>query len=321
MAPSQIAEPSVFIPAPERSLHTLGLLAVAGAVATWGCSNVVIKLISTTGLVASFYRLWFAILPLWLLPIFFPQIRRRLTRAWLTASVVGGGLFAVHQILFFNSLKLTSVVNVSIIGALQPALVLFVAGPMFGETATGRAVLWSAVAVLGTALVVIGSAGTPGWSPLGDALAVINLFAFTAYFLASKQFRSRIGALEYIVGMTTVSGLVILVVAVATQQALLSPRGWDWALLLFLAVFPGTLGHLLTNWAHPHVPAFLVSILLLAVPVVAAVGATLFLHEPLNLVQALGSAIVLTAIGFIVRSAHAEAGEELAESVAETDAP
>lgn len=305
----------------ERSLYILGLCAIAGTVATWACSSVLIKLISTTGLIESFYRLWFAAALLWLIPLFVPAVRHRLTGQWLRASLVGGGLFGIHQIFFFNSLKLTSVANVTIIGALQPALVLLVAGPWFGERVTTRAVLWAVLAVGGTAVVVFGSAGTPAWSPLGDAVAVGNLFAFTAYFLASKGLRARVGALEYVIGMTTVAGVVISGAALVTRQSFLSPHGWDWLMLLFIAVFPGTIGHFLMNWAHAHVSAFLVSIMLLAVPVLASLGAAIFLNEPLNLVQVTGGALVLIAIGIIVRSTREAVGSELAESAAETDAP
>ncbi len=297
------------------------MFAVAGAVVVWGWSNVIIKAVSTTGLVASFYRLWFAIPVLWALPVVFPSLRWRANRQWRRASLVGGALFGVHQLLFFTSLKLTSVANVAIIGALQPALVLLVAGPMFGERATPRAVVLSLVALVGTVIVVIGSAGSPGWSPFGDALAGANLFAFTAYFLASKRFRAHLGASEYLVGMTTVAGVMILGAAIVTHQQLLSPHGWDWALLLFLALFPGTLGHFLTNWAHPHTSAFLISIMLLAVPVIAVATAAVFLGELPNLAQLVGGAIVLGAVGTIVGTTRAEAGEELAESAAETDAP
>jgi len=121
--------------------------------------------------------------------------------------------------------------------------------------------------------------------------------------------------------MTTVAGVCILAVAVASGQDLLSPHGNDWLLLLFLALFPGTLGHLLSNWAHPHVPAFLLSVMLLAVPVIAAVAAAIFLNEPINLIQIVGGGIVLSAIGTIVGGAPAQTAEELAESAAETDAP
>src|SRR5690606_5853740 len=116
------------------------------------------------------------------------------------------------------SLKLTSVTDVTIIGALQPALVLLLSGPLFGEAAAARSVAWSAIAFAGTALVVLGAERTQPSSYVGDGLAFLNLFAFTAYFLASKRFRERIHAWDYVVGMTTVSGLVILTLTAVTGQ-------------------------------------------------------------------------------------------------------
>ena len=142
----------------------LALVAVAAVVAIWGLSGIAIKLTSTTGLVASFYRLWFAMPLLWSVAAGVPSIRRRLDREWLGACLVGGVLFGLHQILFFTSIKLTSVANVTIIGALQPALVLLFAGRMFRERVTLSAVAWSFLALGGTVLVVIGSAGTPAWT-------------------------------------------------------------------------------------------------------------------------------------------------------------
>ncbi|MFM7144530.1 MAG: EamA family transporter, partial [Alphaproteobacteria bacterium] len=135
--------------------RTLALLAVAGAVVTWGWSNVAIKAVSVTGLVASFWRLWLAVPVLWLLAAVSPGVRSGLDRKWLVGSLVGGLLFGLHQWLFFSSLKATSVSDVSIIGSLQPALVLLVAGPMFGERVGATAIAWSLVALLGTALVVV----------------------------------------------------------------------------------------------------------------------------------------------------------------------
>ena len=299
----------------------LALVAVAAVVAIWGLSGIAIKLTSTTGLVASFYRLWFAIPLLWSVAAGVPSIRRRINREWLGACLVGGVLFGLHQILFFTSIKFTSVANVTIIGALQPALVLLFAGRMFHERVTLAAVAWSFLALGGTVLVVIGSAQTPAWSPRGDALAVAHLFAFTAYFLSSKRVRSWVGASEYVIGMTTVAGVVVLVACLATGQELFAPTGRDWAIFLFLALLPGTLGHLLMNWAHRHASAFVMSVMLLATPVIASLGAAALLDEALRTVQIIGGAIVLIAIGVIVRSTRAGAGEQLAESAAATDAP
>ena len=304
-----------------HQLRTLGLCAVAGAVATWGFSNVAIKAVSTTGIVASLYRLWFAVPVLWSVPLAVASVRRQLTRDWVLASLLGGGLFAVHQFLFFTGLKCTTVANVTLIGALQPLLVVAVSGPLFGERVPRSAIPWSAVALLGTALVVFGGLGEPGWSLLGDLIATANLVAFTAYFLASKRIRQRTGTTAYLIGMTTVAACIMFGVAVLTGQQLDSPHGWDWPLLVFLALIPGTLGHFLTNWAHPHTSAFVVSIMFLAVPVIACASAVAFLGEGLSPVQLAGGATVLIAVGAVLASMPRATAEALAESAAETDAP
>lgn len=306
-------------PPSSRSQWT-GVSALAFTVLLWGMSGVAIKATSTTGIVTALYRTWFAIPLLWV-TMLAPSLRKRLNAHWLRASVVGGSLFCVHQILYFTSLKLTTVANVTIIGALQPALVLLLAARMFGERVTARAVAWSAVAFLGTGAVVFGAAHSATWSLFGDALATLNLFAFTAYFLASKRFRERVGPWEYVVGMTTVSGIGMLFAALATGQDLGSPRGIDWLILLGIAVFPGSIGHALTNWAHAHVTAFVASMVLLAVPVVAALGAFAFLGEAIAALQVFGGTVVLTAVAMIVVSAERPNRVVLAESAAETDAP
>lgn len=295
---------SVPVAAQRADTQTLALAANAIAVATWGFSNVGIKMVSSTGLVVSFYRLWITIPLLWLIALSMPSVRRRLDRDWLLACTVGGVLFACHQIVFFNAVKLTNVANVSIIGALQPALVLLVAGRLFGEFATRRALALAGVAFAGTIPVIVGAAGMPTWSPFGDLLAFVNVFLFTIYFLASKQIRRNLGTAEYVVGMTTVAGVVILAACVATGQDLASPRGSDWPVLAFLALVPGTVGHFLSNWAHRHSSAFVMSVMLLGVPVIASALAAVVLDEPLTLLQAIGGAIVLAAVGSIVWAAN-----------------
>lgn len=304
-----------------RDHHRLALLAVGGTVVMWAWGGIAIKQASATGVVTAFYRLWMAIPLLWAILVLVPAGHRRVDGRWLRASLAGGTLFALHQMLYFTSLKHTSVANVTIIGALQPALVLIVAGPLFGERATAHTLGWAAVAVAGTVLVVLGSPHGPGWSPAGDVLAVLNLFAFTGYFLLSKHVRAAIGTWEYVAGMTTVAGVLMFLVCLGTGQAFGSPRGSDWLLFAALAVFPGTLGHVLMVWAHAHVAAFVSSMLLLAVPVAATLLAVVALGEPLMPLQIAGGTIAMAAIAVIVGSARPEGAEELAESAAGTDAP
>jgi drug/metabolite transporter (DMT)-like permease len=305
---------------PRMSSQLAGIGALVLTVLMWGLSAVAIKAVSTSGLVTATYRLWLAIPAMWL-TVLAPAFRRRLDAAWLRASLVGGLLFSVHQILYFTSIKLTSVADVTIIGALQPALVLWLAGPLFGEQVAPHAGGWSLVAFLGTVLVMVGSAHAASSTLQGDFLAFVNLFAFTAYFLASKRFRQGVRAWDYVVGMTTVSGIVILAITLATPHDFASPQPWEWAVLAAIAIFPGTLGHVLSNWAHAHISAFAASMILLAVPVVAAVGAFVLLGEPIGVLQVVGAAIVFVAIVTIVRSTRRAQSEVLMEGAAFTEAP
>ncbi len=307
-------------PVPDDRRGALGMGAVVATALLWGLSAVAIKAVSTGGLVTALYRLWFAIPPM-LLTLLLPGVRRRLDRRWLQASLVGGLLFSLHQALYFTSLKLTSVTDVTIIGSLQPALVLLFSGPLFGETAAASSIVWSAIAFSGTALVVIGADHAEPSSFVGDALAFLNLFAFTSYFLASKRFRERTHAWDYVVGMTTVSGVVILAVVFATGQDLGDPTPGDWLTLAWLALMPGTLGHVLTNWAHRYVPAFVSSMVLLAVPAISAGAAWLLIGEKIHALQVAGGAVVLLSIAMIVRSSGRREAEVIAEGEAFTDAP
>lgn len=285
----------------ERAHPWLGVAALAVVVIVWSASNVVAKTVSSTGIVVSFYRLWFALPAVWIPVLLSASWRTRLDRDWLSASLVGGTLFALHQFLFFTSLKLTSVANVTVIGALQPILVLLVADRLFAERADAGAWLWSGVAFAGTAAVVFGSSHGLGWSWKGDVLATLNLFAFTAYFLASKRIRQRLATWDYVAGLTSTAAVWMSVLAWATDQSLLSPRGTDWLALLWIAWFPGTVGHALSNWAHQHVSAFTMSLMFLAVPALASVAAFFWLGEPLTWYHALGATLVFLAISAVVR--------------------
>lgn len=301
--------------------ETLAVLAVVGAVSMWGYTAVAIKMVSTSGPITAFYRLWFAIPLLWLLVLGVPRLRRALTREWFFASLLGGMVFAMHQICFFTAVKLTTIANATIIGALQPVLVLLVAAPLFGERTSGRSAFCSLVAIGGTGLVVWDSVGETAAGGRGDLLALLNLFVFTAYFLISKRVRRSIGATEYVIGMSTVAGIVMALACLAMGEEFGSPSASDLRILLLLALGPGTLGHLLTNWAHAHASALRISMVLLAVPVVATVSAAVFLGEPVTRVQVLGFAIVLGSIALVVADRDSAAGGELAESAAGTDAP
>ena len=281
-----------------------GTVGVLLAVSVWGTAAVITRLVDqVNGLVLAFHRLWIGALAT--LIVFYASGRRLSWRA-LRLSIAGGLAFATDIALFFTALRHTTVANATVVGALQPVLVMLVAGRMFGEPVTIGVVGWSIAAIAGVAVVVYGSSGAPVWSIGGDLLAVGALFAWTLYFVFSKQVRRELAPFEYLAAMMLVATIAIAPVAVLFGGNL-DPGGLhNWAWICLLAIGSGGIGHLIINWAHDHVDLTVMSLLTLAVPVFAVASAAIFLDEGVTWVQALGMAIVLGALAVVAVSAARE---------------
>ena len=274
-----------------------GAVAVLVAVSIWGGMAVVIRLVDEVdGLVLGFHRLWIGTVAT--VGVYYGTGRRLSWRS-LRLALPGGLAFGADIVLFYSALKHTTVANATVVGALQPLLVFLVADRMFGEVVSRRLVRWSIAAIVGVAVVVYGSAGVPVWSVGGDLLALAALVAWTGYFVASKQVRDALQPLEYLAGMLLVATAAVAPLALLAGGRLDPGGAGAWAWIVLLAVGSGGVGHLLLNWAHGHVELAVMSLLTLAVPVVAVVSAAVFLDEPVGWVQAVGMVIVLVALGFV----------------------
>ena len=86
-----------------------------------------------------------------------------------------GALFAIDIGLGFSSFNHTSIANATLIGALTPLLVLLVAPRLFGDRIRRIDLLWIALALGGTVLVVFAGQNNGGNGYLGDALAAPDL--------------------------------------------------------------------------------------------------------------------------------------------------
>jgi drug/metabolite transporter (DMT)-like permease len=290
-----------------------GLVAAAAAVCVWGSSSVLVKEIDgVSGLGIAFHRLWIGAS---LTAIAFLLSGGRFSWRLLRLSLPGGIGFALDIVLFFSALKNTSVANATIIGALQPVLVLAVAHRLFGERPHLSDAFWSSVAIAGCVIVVAGAPASGDASRTGDLLAVGALFAWTWYFIASKRVRSELGSFEYLAGLSVIAVAIVTPLVFISRQGIAVPNATDWVYIAIIAIVNGALGHFLMNWAHGHVPIVVTSLLTLAIPVFATATAAAFIDEPVSAAQVIGMGIVLGALSFVVvRTSRADPeAAELAE--------
>ncbi|MEO1063650.1 MAG: DMT family transporter [Actinomycetota bacterium] len=282
----------------------VGIIAAGAGVVLWAIGPVIVKGTDVEGLAFAFHRSWLGALmftaALWL-------TGGRLTMRALWRSRWGIVALTADLAFFFSAVKLTTVANSMVISALQPAIILVLVGPLFGERVQRAQVGWTLVSIIGVALVAVGSAGEVGWNLDGDLLAVLAVLAWAGYFIASKDIRRDLGALEYQAALFVGCAVLLAPMAVVSGQDLTVDRASTAVAVVAMAALAG-IGHVLINWAHPHVRLSITSLLTLGLPVVSALAAWAFIDEPLVALQLAGIGVVIVALAMVItRTSSVEA--------------
>jgi drug/metabolite transporter (DMT)-like permease len=289
----------------------VGILAVLGPITAFSLMNLVVKVVRTPPLTFAFYRLWMGSAVMVAVLVL---SGRRVSWSVLRRAALSGALFGANICFFFSALRLTSVADVLIVAALQPALTMLVAGPLFGERVTRHEVLWTVVSLVGVVLVIVGSSGTPVWSLRGDLLAAGALLAWTVYWLLSKHVRQQVKAIEYMAAVTVVAAVVVTPVALLSGQSFALRWQDMWWLLLFVAGAQG--GHSLLAWSHAQVDVSISALLILVEPVLSPVAALIILGEPLPALSIAGGLVAVAAVGMVIRRATRGAREGIPPEIA-----
>ena len=285
-------------PAPTRTT-TAGFSAALAATVVWGLGNVIIARTPLNGMAIATYRLWMGA-ALYLGVLF--ASGRRLPRSAFRIAWLGGVAFSTDICAFFISVKHTTLADATTINALQPVVILVFAGALFGEKIARRHIVCTAIAIVGIVAVVRGSTATGHVTFLGEAAAVVSLFCWAWYFIASKQAREHLDTIQYMTVVMIVGAAVVTPFALVTGQltgpsAHVTPVALGWVALI--VVLPGS-GHLLINWAHAHTTITLSSLLTLLMPVISTAAGAWWLDQAVNGTQVLGISIVLVALAIVI---------------------
>jgi drug/metabolite transporter (DMT)-like permease len=283
----------------------LAISIAAVAVFAWGFGPLMVRGIDASAGTIVFWRLWMA-MPVMLTAAYFTG--GRVSLPLLKAVFVPGVIFGVSTLVGFSSYHATSIANATLIGALQPVLMLFIAPLLFGERSSARQILLAVIALGGISTVVLGAKQSSGASLHGDALALINLGLFTTYFVRMKQVRNQgIHSIALIAGVFCVAAVTVTPWVLLTSHDLGAIHGTDWLSIVGMVLLSGLIGHGLMTWAQRHVDITLASLLMLGGPVISAIGAWIVFSQQLGAVQIAGALVVLAALGAIVLDHHSNA--------------
>ena len=275
----------------------LGKVGVVVAIVFWSTGNIIVRQTPMDAAQIAFWRTLAAGILYWVALL---MVGRRLTFAQVRASALAGIAIGIELWLFFSAIKLTNVANATIIGALQPLLVMAFGLRRFGERVTMWLVGSALFAIAGVALVVYGGESGISVRGRGDALALVSTFFFAGYFIYAKQARLVVPALEFQASIWLVSAVVLAPVAIVDAGGFVLPTTEQWLWLGLLLAIPTT-GHLIMNWAHGRVHLSVTSMATLAIPVLSAIAAVLFLDEQLRQIQVVGMTVVIATLVYVIR--------------------
>ena len=278
------------------------LALVATGIVLYSTGPVMLQASALSGPVFSFWRLWIGVGVLGgavavqrLRGMPWPTLRQWRVAVW------AGVAFGMHQLLFFSAIRITTVVDVSLMNALAPVVTAVGAFFMFAERPGPRFWSWAAVAIAGAGLLAVAASAAPSGGPVGMAMALANVAFFAMFFLLSKKGRDHLPVTPFLLGTITVAAVFVRSYVLLTRAPATDVRPLDLLLAGAVAAGPGALGHFVMTWPLRHVPANIPPVMRLAQPFIAGALAWWLLGEPLSVRHlAAGALVVAGAAGTVL---------------------
>jgi drug/metabolite transporter (DMT)-like permease len=258
-------------------------------------SPIFVRLSEAGPTATAFWRVALAVVPLWI-ALFLKNGKASFAGKW-PLLLAAGCAFAGDLAFWHSSIKLTSVANSTLLANLASLFVTLAAWIFLKQRPSRLFVAGLGAALLGVTLLVQTSPDFSATALAGDALGVVTAMFYAGYILAVKGLRDRgAGTLHLMAVTSTLTAVLLLPTALATEEQLFPGTTSGWLVLLGLALVSHAAGQGLIAFALAHLPAAFSSVGLLLQPVVAAIFAWVVLGEPLVGLQVAGGLIVLAGI-------------------------
>ncbi len=220
---------------------------------------------------------------------------KKASKKTVILSLVSGLFLAVHFVLWFESLRHTTVAASTVIVCTEVIWVslgfcLFLKGKI-----SWKAALAIGITLIGSVLIAFADAGQGG-RLYGDMLSLLAAIAVAVYMLLGRVVRvyTSTTVYTYLVYPACAAGLLLLTIF---QGESLTGYGLSAVIVgLLLSVFSTILGHSIFSWCLKYFSPSFVSASKLLEPVVAAIFAVPLFGEIPQLMQGIGALIILGGV-------------------------
>lgn len=266
-------------------------------------SAIFVRLADAPSAIIAFYRLFFTALMLLPFLVFNKSAKSELKslskKDWLIGAL-SGVFLSMHYVLWFESLRFTSVASSTVIVTLQPLFSIVGGFFIFKERIGKKAIFGSFIAIVGCMIIGWGDFQISSEALFGDILAFVAAGIITAYFFVGQHLRKRLSAIPYsLIGY--VSSSIFLAIYAYMQGASFvdySPKTWQ--MFIGLAFVATILGQFIFNWLLKWLSTTVISMSIMGETIGAVVLSYFILNEAITLKQGVGIFIILLGIGIFL---------------------
>jgi len=202
-------------------------------------------------------------------------LRHKVTRSGVQLAVIAGVLLALHFVLFFLSMRMTSVTAGTALVATQPIYAAFFV-KLTGGHIPAKSWAGMFVSFLGVLLVTGIDLQLDTKSFLGDVAALVSGALAAAYMLVGSRAQTKMETTSYTTICYFVCSITALPMALLLGYEVFHFSAREWWILLGLIVGAQLLGHTMFNSTLKRVSPAIVSMIVFFEVPVAAVIATIF---------------------------------------------
>ena len=260
-------------------------------------SAILIRWSSSEPLVIGSYRQTFATLLFlpFLLKDKFNEIRSLSSNEIMELTIIGIFLGA-HFGFWITSVKATSVAASVLLGTCHIIYVSIIGWFIFGEKLNRRGIAGTLFALSGILILFWGDLIEDPGNFRGNLWAFISGILAGLYYLGGRKHRKNISLPTYAFIVYLSSAVTMWLVVLLQGLEYKSVSGSEYQLFFLMALVPTLLGHTMQNWALAYLPAYVISITLLAEPIGSGLLAWYVFDEVPSLGVLVGGLIVLIGV-------------------------
>ena len=151
------------------------------------------------------------------------------------------------------------------------------------------------IGLVGSIIILLGDSKFSN-NTIGDLLAIVGSFCVVPYILCGRSLRKEMNIITYNLYVYSIATFFLFFLAIIFRVELWGFSTYTYSMLFLVALIPQVVGHSLLNWVLGFATAVLVTISIMAEPIIATILAVIFLEEIPSIYWYLGASLILVGI-------------------------